>query len=73
VAWGGGKVGGASATLSLPQTTSRLASLADFFFSFLVPGYLGPGSVVEEKDKNGVESQVAQTPNMSIGEASALL
>ena len=31
VAWGGGKAG---ATFSPPQTTSRLASLADFFLLF---------------------------------------
>ena len=75
---GGGKGGGASATLSPPQTTSRLASLADFVF--FLPQWAARSQAIwdqaprwRKKTKNGVESQVAQARNMSIGEASALL
>ena len=78
VAWGGGKGGGASATLSPPQTTSRLASLADFVF--FLPQCAARSQAIwdqapqwRKKTKNGVESQAAQARNMSIGEASALL
>ena len=75
---GRGKGGGASATLSPPQTTSRLASLADFVF--FLPQCAARSQAIwdqapqwRKKTKNGVESQVAQARNMSIGEASALL
>ena len=54
VAWGGGRGGGASATSSSDYLWARFA--LRFFFLFApmrspVPGYLGPGSAVEEKDK----------------------
>ena len=42
VVWEGGNSGGGSATLSPPQTTSKLASLADYFFPFCPNSEPGP-------------------------------